>query len=271
MTMRSMAKQWVPPIILQRIKPLLRSTIYFSGTYPSWEAARAQTSGYDAALILERVRDATLKVRDGEAKYERDSVIFNEIQFSFPLLAGLLRAASENDGRLCVLDYGGSLGSSYFQCMNFLSQLPSLNWGVVEQAHFVECGKSLFQSEQLQFFDGIAECVRETGPNVALLSSVLQYVPEPYKVMEELMTAGIPYFVIDRTPFTDRSADLITIQHVPPSIYPASYPCHMFGRESFADRFRDRYELIAEFEGADGNAIASGVPFSFGGMILRRS
>lgn len=271
MTMRSLAKRWLPPIVLERLKPLLRSAIYFSGSYPSWEAAGAHSSGYDTALILERVREATLKVRNGEAKYERDSVVFDEVQYSFPLVATLLRAASENGGRLCVLDYGGSLGSSYFQCTNFLPELPSLNWGIVEQAHFVECGRSLFQSEQLRFFDDIADCVREIGPNVALLSSVLQYLPEPRQALEELMSAEIPYLVIDRTPFIDHGADVITVQHVPASIYKASYPCRLFDRETFSATFKGRYQVIASFDSADGTAVASGVPLSFGGMVLHRS
>jgi putative methyltransferase (TIGR04325 family) len=271
MTMRSLAKRLVPPLVLERLKPLLPGTIHFSGTYPSWAVASARASGYDAALILERVREATLKVRDGKARYERDSVLFDEVQHSFPVLAGLLRVASENAGRLSVLDYGGSLGSSYYQCRNFLPELAHLRWGIVEQAHFVECGRSLFQSENLRFFHGIDECMRETGPNVALLSSVLQYVPEPWQVIEELMAMEIPYLVVDRTPFTDCGTEIITIQHVPGSIYKASYPCRLFGRAAFSSRFKDRYEVIAKFDSVDGSAVASGVRFSFGGMILRRS
>lgn len=271
MTMRSLAKQWMPPILMEWLKPLFRGAIHFSGSYATWEDASAHASGYDTSLILERVRDATLKVADGRAKYERDSVVFDEVQHSFPLLAGLLRASTEDGGRLRVLDYGGSLGSSYFQCRNFLPALPDMVWGIVEQAHFVECGRSLFQTERLRFFHGIAECVREIRPNVAVLSSVLQYLPEPYKVLEEIMSAGIEYLVIDRTPFTDRGADFMTVQHVPKSIYKASYPCRVFDRRAFTGGFTGRYELLAKFDSADGSATAGGVRFAFGGMILRRS
>ena len=55
--------------------------------------------------------------------YERDSVLFDTIRYSWPLLSDLLRAASEDQNHLSVLDFGGSLGSSYYQNRVFLSHL----------------------------------------------------------------------------------------------------------------------------------------------------
>lgn len=270
MQAKTVVKKWLPPFLLERLKPLLGRGIYFSGDYADWETASAHASGYDSALILERVKQAMLKVKTGEAVFERDSVLFDEVQHSFPVLAALLRAAVENGDRLSVLDFGGSLGSSYFQCRGFLSALPSLKWGIVEQEHFVRCGREHFETGQLRFFYAIEECTRQIAPNVALLSSVLQYVPEPYKALDELMSGGIPYIVIDRTPFADNAADRITVQHVPPSVYAASYPCRVFARQPFLARVRARYEVLAEFDGNDGSASAGRLQFKFGGMILRK-
>lgn len=271
MGLKSFAKRWLPPALAARLKPLVGGSIYFSGDFPTWTAASANSTGYDSDLILERVSDAMLKVTRGEAKYERDSVLFDRAQISFPVLAGLFRAASESGNRLSVLDFGGSLGSSYIQCREFLSVLPELKWGIVEQKHFVDRGRQRFQTGQLKFHHTIAECVAEDSPNVALLSSVLQYLPAPGEIVDELMAARIPYLIVDRTPFIDGSSDRITIQHVPESIYRASYPCRLFGRQRFIDRLRDRYDLIAEFDGFDGTAFAGGMQFAFGGMIFCRS
>lgn len=268
---KTVAKKWLPPVLLERLKPLLGMSVHYSGDYPDWATASAHVTGYDSTLILERVRRAMLKIKSGESAYERDSVLFDEVQHSFPVLAGLLRAALENGNRLAVLDFGGSLGSSYFQCRNFLSVVSSLQWGVVEQEHFVRCGKADFETEQLRFFFTIAECVAHASPNVALLSSVLQYLPQPDKVLDDLGAKGIQYVVIDRTPFSDASVDHISIQHVPSSIYPASYPCRVFGRQSFLDRWHGRYDVIAQFDSNDGRASVKGLEFVFGGMILRKT
>ena len=270
MQIKTIAKRRLPPALIERLKPFLGTGIYFSANYTDWEAASAHASGYDSVLILEQVKQAMLKVKAGEAVFERDSVLISEAQHSFPVLAGLLRAAGESGNQLSVLDFGESLGSRYFQCRDFLSVLPALKWGVVEREHFVNYGQGFLQTEQLRFFITIADCMRQNRPNVALLSSVLQYLPEPYNVLDELVSSRIPYIVVDRTPFSDHKGDRITIQHVPPSIYEAILPCRVFDKKKFLDTFLGRYEVIALFDGSDGTAVANGLGFTFGGMILRQ-
>lgn len=256
--------------MIERLRPLLRYGVYYSGRYEDWDSASKSSTGYDADLILEKVKNAILEVSAGRAAFERDSVLFDEVQHSFPLLAGLMRASVENNGNLSVLDFGGSLGSSYFQCRNFLSTLTSLSWNVVEQPHFVRCGRECIESEQLKFNLSIDEVTQTVMPNVVLLSSVLQYLPDSYSILSELMEKKIACLIIDRTPFSDELHDVITVQHVPPSIYPASYPCRVFSKRSFIAHLSSQYEIIADFESSDSGAIAAGTKFAFGGMILKR-
>ena len=269
MDMANKYKQWLPPILIERLKPLFRYGVYFSGHYDDWASASKSATGYDADLILERVKCATLKVVAGKAAFERDSVLFHDVQHSFPVLAGLLRVSVENEGRLSVLDFGGSLGSSYFQCRSFLSVLSSLSWNVVEQPHFVRCGRECIESEQLKFHYCINDVLKENKPNVILLASVLQYLPDPYSILSELMNNKISYLIIDRTPFSDSLDDVITVQHVPPSIYPASYPCRIFSKQALMTFLSSQYETVAEFDCAEGNAFAGNMKFTFGGMILQ--
>jgi putative methyltransferase (TIGR04325 family) len=273
MEIKVTAKKWIPSALIGRLKPLLRIGIYYSGNYQDWASASEQSCGYDSTMILHRVAQATSKVISGEAKYERDSMLFEEVQHSFPVLAGLLRAASENDNHLSVLDFGGSLGSSFYQCRQFLAVLPNLKWGVVEQESFVKCGKEQFETEQLKFYFTISECIKAIKPNVVLLSSVLQYLPDPYSVMVELLESGIPYIIIDRTVYSKADADRIAVQHVPASIYKASYPIRIFGVDSIRKVFRGCYEVIADFDTSwDGSRTeyGGGLEFNSGGMILHK-
>ena len=127
--MKSTLKSVIPPILIscyRKIFPKKEKIGMWSGNYTSWQEAKANCTGYDAANILEKCKNALLKVKNGEAAYERDSVLFNQIQYSWGLLAGLQKAALENNGNLCVLDFGGSLGSTYFQNKAFLSSLKKL-------------------------------------------------------------------------------------------------------------------------------------------------
>jgi putative methyltransferase (TIGR04325 family) len=134
------AKWLLPPIVLLPFRPGYRSAPdeaphWHRGDYADWASARAAAKGYDAANILEIQRASMRKVRDGAALYERDSVVFDKVEYFFPTLAALLLIAARNGNRLSVLDFGGALGGSYYQNRGLLSHLESLSWHVVEQAH----------------------------------------------------------------------------------------------------------------------------------------
>lgn len=101
--------------------------VAYVGDYPDFAAARACSTGYESGAILERTRAALHKVLRGEAAYERDSATFAQLALPYPLLAVLLRVAARNSGRLSILDFGGSLGSTYFQCRGFCPASRSWN------------------------------------------------------------------------------------------------------------------------------------------------
>jgi putative methyltransferase (TIGR04325 family) len=262
-----------PPIVLSKLQKLRRTDegeLGWTGDFKTWSNAHAECTGYDNDLILERCKTSLMKVKSGEAVYERDSVLFDEIQYNWGLLAAMQKAAIENNTELCVLDFGGSLGSSYFQNREFLNLNSKLTWCIVEQEHFVKCGKENFETDELKFYYTIDECLESNKPNVILLSSVLQYLPEPYKWLEKFLNLNIDYIIIDRTPFVDLEADLLTIQTVPETIYRASYPAWFFSKANF-DRAIQKYQKIANFDsGYTTPMIINKVLASWTGVILRK-
>lgn len=219
----------------------------WNGNYNSWQEAMQHTTGYHDNEILEKCQTALLKVKNGEAVYERDSVLFDEIQYSWGLLAGLQKAAIDNKGKLCVLDFGGSLGSTYYQNKDFLKTLDEVQWCIVEQSNFVDCGKQYFENEQLKFYHTVDECISKHNPNVLLLSGVLQYLEKPYEWISKFVALKIPYIIIDRTSFIQGEKDILTVQNVPKEIYKASYPSWFFIEKIFIKNFR-KYNLVESFE-----------------------
>jgi putative methyltransferase (TIGR04325 family) len=250
-------KSLLPPIIVsvfrKKEKKQPKTPGFWSGDYKSWEAAKQHCTGYDSKLILEKCKAALLKVKRGEVVYERDSVIFDNIEYSWGLLAGLERAALENDGKLCVLDFGGSLGSSYYQNKGFLSPVTDLQWCIVEQPHFVNCGRENFEDVQLKFYHTIEECMEKHSPDVLLLSSVLQYLEQPYEWIEKFIALQIPFIILDRTAFIQHEKDILTVQRVPKEIYEASYPAWFFA-PAVISKFTN-YKLIGLFESFCDNKI----------------
>jgi len=257
-SLRNLLRDCSPPILwrnLRRIRGGSRpndTVIRFEGRYTSWQEAEAKCGGYDAPLILEKVLDATLKVKRGEAVFERDSVLFDEIQYSWPVTAALLWAAAQAGGTLDILDFGGSLGSNFFQNRKFLAQLPRVSWTVVEQARFVQIGRERIGDGKLTFQPDISSACSHRPPTAILASSVLQYLSEPLIVLAELARTQAPVIILDRTPFANDAASRITIQHVPATIYAASYPCWFLDRDELVQRMTSwNYRLVEAFDALD--------------------
>jgi putative methyltransferase (TIGR04325 family) len=223
-----------------------------TGDYASWAEAMANCTGYSAPVIVERTCASLLKVKSGEAVFERDSVLFDAAEYSFPVLTGLLRVALINGGRLSVLDVGGSLGSSYFQFRKFLVPSTTLEWSVVEQPAHVSCGREHFESSELHFFDTIEECIARHRPNVLLLSGVLQCLEDPYGALDNFLAYRLPHVIIDRTAFLAADRDRLTVETVPEWIYPATYPSWFLSETKVTGAIAAaRYSLVADFAGAD--------------------
>lgn len=253
----------LPPALIRFLTGIFYG---WHGNYSSWNEAKEKATGYDSKQILEKVTASALKVRDGEAAYERDSVIFDSVQYSFPLLSGLMWISALNNGKLNVLDFGGSLGSTYHQNKIFLDTISIVNWCVVEQPEFVSTGIEKFSNDRLHFFYSIEECMKKYEINVIILSSVLQYLEEPYKFLEIIKTLPCKYLIIDRTPFI-KGKDRITIQKVNPKIYRGSYPCWFFSEPEFVKYISGSYKMITEFSSLDRANINS----EFKGYIFEKA
>jgi putative methyltransferase (TIGR04325 family) len=69
---------------------------------------------------------------------------------------------------------------------------------VIEQAHYVQAGREHIQDETLRFYSSIDNCLAENKPNVILLSSVLQYLPDPKAIIVNILKINAPVLIIDR-------------------------------------------------------------------------
>lgn len=244
--------------------------ISFSGDYQRWEDAEESAGGYDAPNILGKVLASTLKVKTGAACYERDSVIFDTVEYSWPLLASLLCAAAEQRGHLGVVDFGGSLGTTYFQSRQYLRHLSSLSWSIVEQTHFAEAGRRFIAEGPLEFHDSIEEAIACRGPNLLLLSGVLQCIENPHEMLQGFLTNAWKYVILDRTAFVEsRQSDRLTIEYVPPSVYEASYPSWFFSEAKLLSHFSKGYELVASWKTNDRFGLEGDVT-AFKGFFFRR-
>ena len=225
-----------PPCILE-LGSLIRPFYGLRGNFSSWDAAEQllQHEGlqdYTADNILQTVWEAVRTVREGKAEFERDGVLFYEKDYNYPLLAALFYALARLGKAANILDFGGSLGSTYYQNRQILLETGmTVDWNIVEQAKFVELGRS--RLPEIQFFPSIEEFMQAgKAADILLLSSVLQYFDEPYRYLERMLKAKFRYILIDRTFFNfEPHRDRLAVQHVPPAIYKAQYPVWLLSYE----------------------------------------
>jgi len=264
---RRIARNWLPPAVVRKFAGNGSGALTFTDGFDTWERARASADGYDAPSILRQVVAATDRASAGEVAFERDGITFDQPETRWPVAAALLLAANRNGGRLRVLDFGGSMGSVYWQHRRLLKDID-VNWGVVEQQDFIREG-ARFANSELSFNSSIEEFLSAGEPDLILLSSVLQYLSAPHEILETLSAAGATYLLIDRTPVSALNRDIATVQRVPEQIYKASYPAWILSGSQLLESLSDRWTLIEDFPGIEPDMTTStGVPFKWRGYLF---
>lgn len=263
-------KGWVPPKLIPLLRKLSGRSLRFSGGYQSWEQAVSNSSGYSHADILKNVATATRQVVRGEAAYERDGFAFAEADYSYPLVAMLMHAALSNGGDLDVVDFGGSLGSTYRQCLPLLGTVDRLRWQVVEQEHFVELGKAEFEDGTLSFHTSLEETAwAAERRQVLLLSSVMQYLRDPDTELRKLLNKRISHVLIDRTPMHSGFGHRLCVQHVPGNLNGGSYPCWVLSKMDLLDLLPSPWRLLTDFPCLDGKWRSDdGLDFEYRGLCF---
>src|SRR3989344_6634903 len=99
--MKKILRKITPPIIADIIKNLTgKGAPEYRGNFKTWKNAVEHSSGYNDPAIFEKVKNARLTVLRGEKAYERDSVLFDSIQYFWPVAASLLLIGSRENNSL---------------------------------------------------------------------------------------------------------------------------------------------------------------------------
>lgn len=261
---------YFPPVITEFYRWMKADgRLYYFGSFGSWDeankAAEKYGKAYEADNIIGQVADAIQAVRKGEAVFEQDGVLFYEENNIYEFLASLFYILLHCD-KLGICDMGGSLGSTYFRYRHLLP-MDRISWNVVEQKHYVDYGKD--NIPEIDFYYSIEECFDSKGDiNVVLLLSVLPYLEDPYGMLDRIYVKKPKYIIIDETVcnIDDNEEEHIVLQHVPASIYEATYPSHIFNRKKMMGYFENAgYRKVFEWDYpvSAGEAIPTRIKFGF--------
>ena len=221
--------------------------IHYEGPFNTWNEAACNSTGYDSELILESVLNTTLKVIDGKFIYERDSVGFKENIYEWQMCSAIYRSLLSHSGKFSVLDFGGSLGSRYFQHRSLLNEYE-IEWNIIEQKNYVYSANKFIHFKNLNFFSSIDEFKKSKKVDFILLSSVLQYLSNPSDIISQLIKLKPKHIFVDRTYVsTIHEFNRIYIQSNELNHTKSSYPFHLFS-ENILMKYFSNYKKIFDFK-----------------------
>lgn len=223
----------------------------FEGHYNSYKSAAnicgedcpITGGGYSDEKIFDRVAKSALEVKKGNACYERDGILFYENNYNLQIISIFLMVYC-NKQKLNIVDFGGSLGSMYFQNRKLLNDANiKYQWNICEQPHFVQLGKKQFEDGVLFFRNSLDE-VKDY--NIIMFAVSIQYIENYLDIFNKVIEDNTEYIVFDRLTVCDE--EFYCVQKVYEPIYEAEYPVHIFDEEEFKKFFYSKgYELQCEW------------------------
>ena len=216
----------------------------WSGCYADWNAASRACN--DIPIESQRLayERALLEVLEGRALYERDSLLKHEPVCCRPLLDVIL--SFYNQGIACptVLDFGGGLGSVYFQHKRWFTADKPISWNVVERPEIAATGRRLVKDSRLSFFDSLDTAVQRP-PDIVVANCILPMVPEPETLLASFAALSPRWFFIGRMPVANRGGhNLISRQIVPRFIYDSESPFWFFDESACVRMLSSNFQIV---------------------------
>jgi putative methyltransferase (TIGR04325 family) len=197
-------KQFIPPILLT----LFYSVSLISKRYENYEEAIAncEDNAYSNSDLVKVVIEKNIIYKNDLRQ--------SKLLFDLGTLRTLIALSLSNkNGIMNVIDFGGGGGYHYTIASKVLGdEYTKLTWHVVETTEMVKEAKRI-ANERLKFYDDITEAAKNLEIiDLVFTSSALQYCQNPLVALRKLTDLNAKYLFITRTPFTESTDELITIQ-----------------------------------------------------------
>jgi putative methyltransferase (TIGR04325 family) len=253
--MKKIIKDIIPPILLRFLLKSPAPEAFFNFD----DAVRSsKKSTYEQDELI----DVVLKKNEIFRTLPLSNQLLNSDAVRILMAIGLAR----NNYKINVVDFGGG-GGNHFAIANMgFSESVMFDWNIVETPKFVEKARK-FKVPNLRYFDELKGAV-DVLPQIDLLlvSSTLQYCPDPIGMLQQLTMTGAKYFYLTRTPFNSGAETIYSTQSSwlsknGPGQLPAgfedrqiSYPIGYASRSKVEEVLGERYNIL--FKEDEGEAPA---------------
>lgn len=166
---------------------------FWKGVYADYRDAPSSGGGFNSAIYVRREVAETVPAIDAaRACADRREDI--RTSFTLPILACTVSRA--NAGRLCVLDLGGGIGSTYLEVLGTAVSCSELEYHVVELEWACLEGARLFADDpRIRFHRAPPAGLRQV--DIVYASGVLMYVEDYAAMLRRLCAYGARYVFIE--------------------------------------------------------------------------
>ena len=220
-----------------------KNKFFFKGPFDTWKDALTNSEGYHSSKIIDKLFISAMKVKNKKFAYERDTVLFSQPSYNWMLLYNIFKYFN-NYQNFNLIDFGGSLGSTYFQHKFFFNSFKTMKWNIIEQSKISKIGNRFFRDKNLKFFNNLEPVIKKDKSKFIILDNVLQYIENPSYIIDILSKHKGITIIIDNIFFTEKNKDIIIVQKTPKRIYEATYPLRIFSKSKFLKKIGQHFKII---------------------------
>jgi putative methyltransferase (TIGR04325 family) len=234
-TISKIIRSFIPPIVNDYIASKKWS---FEGNYSSFDEASARCKGYSDIDTVSEIKKKFIEGR----KLKSGKEVFLDPYDQQLLSAFFIVSRALDKKEIKVLDLGGGFGGHYYQLTTAVGNKIKLKWDIVETTTLVKEARNIDLSGDINFHDNI-DLLVSNKYDLILTSGTLQYLENPEEMFSKLKDISHSFLIINRFPMIDEEQDRLTIQHVPKTYYPASFPSWFFSEGKWSDIFQEAHKI----------------------------
>ena len=232
-------------------------------SYPSFEAALADSNSYEDPRLIEIVREKTKRYKAALDASSRAIESRQTAQNMFVLSHVM------PDRAIGVLEVGGACGASYFE-MKHLVPDRIAQWSITETPAMADAGNALNDDPALSFHSDLGSGAKQLhSRDLAIAQGVLQYAGDPMAMLKALYELEFAYVYITRTAVADVDAPVYLKQdtelaaHGPGRLPNApegrsTQPMTLVSYNSLLSATPANYEILFKFVESEDRVMAIG-------------
>tara|TARA_B100000315_G_scaffold132657_1_gene122152 strand:- start:7513 stop:8283 length:771 start_codon:yes stop_codon:yes gene_type:complete len=177
----------------------------WEGVYNSWEEAPGDDDAHEGKVWINKVTDRAQKALVAYRSNETVSLAALTQDYVLSVAGGMLLSSIKGD--LCILDFGGGMGASYFPLISSVSHPEKVEFHIVEGKTICKRSREILGDfAKLHFHEQLPPLPRPV--HIVHAGSSIQYIADwkgllaefaDYRprllVLEDLMAGNIPSFI----------------------------------------------------------------------------